>query len=111
LSEKVWELAYRFLNTKEQLAPPVTLEEIFCPPITQNTQQRQVLNWLHITIVYEIWCCYTSLKWGNNTFSFSILLTLVKNRISKEILSLHKTLRSNSSAEKKILCKYLKHQF
>jgi hypothetical protein len=109
LSKKVWEIAYKFLKGNERFTPPLTVEEIFYISSTQSTQQKQVLNWLHITTIYEVWCCYTSLKWGNNTFSISTLLTIVKNRISKEIQTLYKT-QKNSSLEKKILCKYLKYQ-
>jgi hypothetical protein len=111
LSKKIWETVYKFLNWKEQLTPPSTFEEIFYISSTQNAQKMQTLNWLHITTIYEIWCCYTSLKWGNNTFPISILLVLVKNRVAKEIQALHKTLKTDSSREKKNLCKYLKYQF
>ncbi|CAG8607467.1 18030_t:CDS:2, partial [Gigaspora rosea] len=70
---------------------------------------KRAVKWLNINIVYEIWCLYTSSKWGNNiinNFNFTILVTHQLNRelnvlkmiphtVNKGLLSALKFLKLN----------------
>jgi exonuclease III len=107
LSKEIWSNAYRFLNFSSTLIIPTTFDRIFNISNSTNLYLKQVLTWLHTTIVYEIWCCYTSTKWGNNTYPLQTHITISNNRIAKEIQLVHNALSVNS-LEKKAICKYLK---
>jgi exonuclease III len=104
----IWKEAYRFLNINVDKTLPTTIENIFQASNINCPQALPAITWLHINIIYEIWCQYTSVKWGNSNIPFNSLKSIIRNRISKEINTLKYNSANNKSKTTKILCKYLK---
>jgi hypothetical protein len=107
-SKTIWREAYRFLNINEEKNLPTSLEDIFQTSNIECSHATQAITWLHINIIYEIWCQYTSVKWGDNIFVHSTLVSRIRDRISREIRTLKYSLLNNNSKTSKILCKFLK---
>jgi exonuclease III len=108
ISSIIWKEAYKCLNITEEKSLPLTLENIFQGSNINCVQATPAIIWLHINIIYEIWCRYTSLKWGNTDLPFNSLKSLIRNRISREIQVLKYNLANSKSKTSKTLCKYLK---
>ena len=44
--------------------------------------------WLHMVAIYEIWCCFTHVKWSEGRIQDPILPFVIKNRIGGEVKAL-----------------------
>jgi hypothetical protein len=104
----IWKEAYKFLNFNEEKPIPTNLENIFQASNIDCTQALTTITWLHINIIYEIWCRYTALKWGGSDTPLNSLSILIKARISKEIRVLKHNTLGHRPKTAKLICKYLK---
>jgi hypothetical protein len=100
-SIEIWNTAYSLLKTGQQETPPLTFDEIFNISNIQNKSYTQATEWLHINIIYEIWCCYTTARWGSNIYSIELIPHIVARWLNKEIRVLFKTI-SNSQKKLKL---------
>jgi hypothetical protein len=107
ISQEIWKLAYSFLNTGQVELPPKTIEEVFNTANIRNKKGSQAVLWLHINIIYEIWCQYTKMKWGEEYHTLISILSTVKHRLNNEIKSLQFSLLRFPSKKKKKLYKFL----
>ena len=65
-SKIIWEAVYSYLNPGE--SPPRTYEEIITVSNIKDMGKKKIACWLHINALYEIWFCYTQIRWGESQY-------------------------------------------
>jgi hypothetical protein len=88
ISKNIWTVAYSFLKINQTISTPATLEEIFYVNRTISASHKKAVIWINSITIYEIWCQYTAIRWGNISHPETAIDRVVKNRIAKEIYTL-----------------------
>ncbi|CAG8739827.1 23962_t:CDS:2 [Gigaspora margarita] len=60
VSKEIWRTSYHFLETNQEESLSVFLEEIFSASNISNYKSTQAAMWLHMNVMNEIWCFYTT---------------------------------------------------
>ncbi|RIB18076.1 hypothetical protein C2G38_2185597 [Gigaspora rosea] len=80
----IWSEAYNHLIISNENGPPKTWDEIFSATKIEEPTKRKAAIWLHITCLYEIWCWYAQVKWGQKWIPESILPDIIQMRITRK---------------------------
>jgi len=94
VSKEIWKQAYGLLKTNQTETPPISMDEIFTATNIINHDSKQATLWLHTNIIYEIWCTYTSFRWGDSNLASRILPLLVIKRLHKNVNALYYILKN-----------------
>ncbi|CAG8803821.1 22604_t:CDS:2, partial [Gigaspora rosea] len=85
ISQQVWNIGYHMLSNTSNISIPTTINDIIFPTQIPPISVKRAVKWLNINIVYEIWCLYTSSKWGNNIIKNFNITTLVTHQLNREL--------------------------
>jgi len=107
LSKEIWNTAYKTFRLTNSHTTPSTLNDIFTAVNINNSKEKKAAIWLHITVIYEIWCWYTQAKWGNNLISLEAIVNITKHKLKYEFNLIRKLsyskINSRSKAAKELL--------
>ena len=105
VSKTIWKEAYKFLRIQPTPEIPSTIEDILTKSNITQKRYHTTVQWLNIITIYEIWCRYTNTKWGENNNPLTTMVTIINNRIAREIKTLSLNFSTNYINRK--ICKYL----
>ncbi|CAG8571958.1 2403_t:CDS:2 [Scutellospora calospora] len=82
---------------------PTFLKDVIFPPLSLSAKTIETIKWLHVNIVYEIWCLYTSAKWGGNATNHLNVSTIIAHHLNNELAVLQQISRSTNKRLKSTL--------
>jgi len=85
VSKMIWTEAYKCLVTTDKDRLPLSWDEIFSASNIEEIPKRKAAIWVHITCLYEIWCWYTQVKWGQKQIPETVLPDIIRMRLNNEL--------------------------
>ena len=96
--------AYKLIQL-EGIQPPSKVEEVFTPTINAVRGDMEAIIWMNTTVIYELWCIYTSYKWGKESLSNEVAIARATSRIRKKVSDLQNCLgKSSKKRAKRFKC-------
>ena len=104
IGKEIWLAAYKFIRL-EGIQPPSKIEEVFTPTTNIERRDMEAIIWMNTIVIYELWCIYTSYKWGKESLSNEAATTRATSRIRKEVSDLQCRLgKSSKKRAKRFKC-------
>ncbi|CAG8594690.1 25576_t:CDS:2 [Dentiscutata erythropus] len=89
------------LEKEIRIQPLSKIEEVFTPTTNIERRDMEAIIWMNTIIIYELWCIYTSYKWGKETLSNEAATARATSRIKKEVSDLQSHLGKSSKRRAK----------
>ncbi|CAG8818794.1 36537_t:CDS:1, partial [Gigaspora margarita] len=77
------------------------IEEVFTPTTSIERRDMEAIAWINTIVIYELWCIYTSYKWGKEPLSNGAAIARATSRIRKEVSDLRSRLEGSSKSRAK----------
>jgi len=100
IGKEIWLVAYKFIR-REGIQPPSKIEEVFTPTTNIERGDMEAIIWMNIIVIYELWCIYTSYKWGKEPLSNEVATARATSRIRKEVSDLQSRMGKSSKRRAK----------